>query len=147
MKKVIASILITSSFIVSCNKDNKTLENVDFVLTKDSLETFKKLYEEAAYFSIDKNDQAQKQFAPRNVEDVMAKVVSDFTNHIKLNGESLLPVDKNGLICKVNKLSVLNNQWMIFDFYGEGVTGEMLFKYHYTPDKETSFEKLDIVIY
>ena len=34
-----------------------------------------------------------------------------------------------------------------FDFYGEGVVGEMLIKYHYTPDNITTFTNLDMVIY
>ena len=140
--------LLTFGFLsFSCTKKENTKDALNLLMTKDSLEIYKKLYEEAAYFSIDKNEHAQKQFAPRNIEDVMVKVVQDFSVYIKENGETVLPVDKNGVICKVNKLSVINNQWLIFDFYGEGVTGEILMKYHYTPDNVTKFNNLDIVIY
>jgi len=147
MKWTTLTLLIIGFFSFSCTEKEKTANELNHYLTKDSLEIYKKLYEEAAYFSIDKNEHAQKQFAPRNIEDVMVKVVQDFSTYIKENGETLLPVDKNGVICKVNKLSVINNQWLIFDFYGEGVIGERLIKYDYTPDNVTKFNNLDMVIY
>src|SRR5690554_3412616 len=147
MKWTTLTLLIIGFFSFSCTEKEKTANELNHYLTKDSLEIYKKLYEEAAYFSIDKNEHAQKQFAPRNIEDVMVKVVQDFSTYIKENGETLLPVDKNGVICKVNKLSVINNQWLIFDFYGKDVIGERLIKYDYTPDNVTKFNNLDMVIY
>lgn len=141
-------ILVFSLTIVSCNKDEKIKNDLDRALVKDSLEVYKKLYDEAAYFSIDKNENAQKKFAPQKIEDVMTKVVQDFTALNKqANGNPLLPKDVLGNICKVNKMSVINNQWFVVDFYGEATAGEVLIKYTYLPDSTTQFNVLDTVLY
>ena len=117
-------------------------------MVKDSLQLYKKMYDEAAYFSIDKNENAQKKFAPQEVEIVMAKVVQDFTTlNQQEGGNPLLPVDNTGNKTKVNKMSVINHQWIIIDFYGEGVVGELLIKYEYNTEANTEFKVLDTVIY
>lgn len=148
MKTTTISILLLSIFAVSCNKKQNTVDAFNHVMVKDSLELYKKLYDEAAYFSIDKNENAQKQFAPQKIEDVMAKVVQDFSALIKQEeNSSLLPVDANGNPVKVNKMSVINHKWLIIDFYGEGTVGESLIKYDYQPDSVTEFQLLDTVLY
>ncbi|WKW45804.1 hydrolase [Myroides sp. JBRI-B21084] len=148
MKLKLTSIALLSLLVFACSKEKNTKNALNTVLVKDSLEIYKKLYDEAAYFSIDKNENAQKQFAPQPLEEVMTKVVQDFSNLNQLTGGNpLLPVDKNGQTAKVNKLSVINHQWIIIDFYGEGILGELLIKYNYTNNSTTTFKVIDTVIY
>lgn len=148
MKGLYSGILIMSLFFASCNKDKTSMEELNRVMTQDSLKFYKKLYEEAAYFSIDKNENAQKVFAPQNLEPVMNKVVQDFTELNKQEGGNpLLPVDGSGETPKLNKLSVINHKWLIVDFYTESMIGEALIKYEYFPDKKTEFKVIDTVIY
>lgn len=148
MKRNILSILLVGFLAFSCNKEKDTNDALNTVMVKDSLEMYKKLYDEAAYFSIDKNENAQKQFAPQEVENVMTKVVQDFSVlNQQENGNPLLPVDSNGNPTKVNKMSVINHKWLIIDFFGEGVVGELIIKYDYSPDKTTEFTVLDTAIY
>ncbi len=148
MKVKTLSILLLSFLVFSCNKEKNTLDAVNNVMVKDSLELYKKLYEEAAYFSIDRNENAQKKFAPQEVDIAMAKVVQDFTTlNQQEGGNPLLPIDSSGNPTKVNKMSVINHQWLIIDFFGEGVVGELLIKYEYSPDNATVFKVLDTVIY
>jgi len=148
MKITTISIFLVSIFAVSCNKKENTMDAVNHIMVKDSLEFYKKMYDEAAYFSIDKNENAQNQFAPQKIEDVMAKVVQDFSALIKQEaGISIFPVDTNGDPVKVNKMSVINHKWLIIDFYGEGIVGESLIKYDYKPDSVTEFQMLDTVLY
>mgnify|MGYP003422942696 FL=1 len=148
MKNLYLVIFSLGFIFISCNKDKKNKEAVANVMTKDSLQVFKKLYEEVAYFSIDKNENAQKQFAPQQIEVVMAKVVKDFSELNNLeSGNPLIPKDNSGTPCKVNKMSVINHQWLIIDFYSEDMTGEVLIKYIYQPDGVTNFTVLDTTIY
>lgn len=148
MKRNILSILLVGFLAFSCNKEKDTNDALNTVMVKDSLEMYKKLYDEAAYFSIDKNENAQKQFAPQEVENVMTKVVQDFsTLNQQEYGNPLLPVDSKGNPTKVNKMSVINHKWLIIDFFGEGVVGELIIKYDYSPDKTTEFTVLDTAIY
>ena len=148
MKRNILSILVVGFLTFSCTKEKDTTDALNTVMVKDSLEMYKKLYDEAAYFSIDKNENAQKQFAPQEVETVMAKVVQDFSElNQQEGGNPLLPIDSTGNPTKVNKMSVINHKWLIIDFYGEGVVGELIIKYNYSPDKTTEFTVLDTVLY
>jgi len=148
MKHHILSLSLLSCILFACNTDQNKLDALNNVMIKDSLDMYKKLYDEAAYFSIDKNENAQKQFAPKDVNDVMAKVVQDFSMlNQQENGNPLLPIDTNGMKTKVNKMSVINNKWLIIDFFGEGVTGELLIHYNYSIDTATEFKVLDTVIY
>ncbi|RRA97093.1 hydrolase [Paenimyroides viscosum] len=148
MKVKTLSILLLSFLVFSCNKEKNALDAVNNVMVKDSLQLYKKMYDEAAYFSIDKNENAQKKFAPQEVEIVMAKVVQDFTTlNQQEGGNPLLPVDNTGNKTKVNKMSVINHQWLIIDFYGEGIVGELLIKYEYNTDATTEFKVLDTVLY
>ncbi|SFN28775.1 hypothetical protein SAMN05421741_103115 [Paenimyroides ummariense] len=148
MKRNILGILVVGFLTFSCTKEKDTTDALNTVMVKDSLEMYKKLYDEAAYFSIDKNENAQKQFAPQELETVMAKVVQDFSElNQQEGGNPLLPVDSTGNPTKVNKMSVINHKWLIIDFYGEGVVGELMIKYNYSPDKTTEFTVLDTVLY
>lgn len=148
MKVKTLSILLLSFLVFSCNKEKNALDAVNNVMVKDSLQLYKKMYDEAAYFSIDKNENAQKKFAPQEVEIVMAKVVQDFTTlNQQEGGNPLLPIDNTGNKTKVNKMSVINHQWLIIDFYGEGIVGELLIKYEYNTDATTEFKVLDNVLY
>ena len=148
MKRNIAGIVLFGLIAFSCTKEKNKIDPLSVVMVKDSLEMYKKLYNEAAYFSIDKNENAQKQFAPQEVETVMAKVVQDFsTLNQQESGNPLLPLDSAGNPTKVNKMSVLNHKWLIIDFFGEGIVGELIIKYDYSPDKTTEFTVLDTVLY
>lgn len=148
MKRNILGILALGFLTFSCTKEENKIDPLSVVMVKDSLEMYKKLYNEAAYFSIDKNENAQKQFAPQEVENVMTKVVQDFSAlNQQENGNPLLPVDSTGKPTKVNKMSVINHKWLIVDFFGEGVVGELIIKYDYSPDKTTEFTVLDTAIY
>lgn len=148
MKLFYSGILGLSLFFASCSKKQTTMDPVDQVLIKDSLDMYKKLYDEAAYFSIDKNENAQKAFAPQSIENVMNKVIQDFTALNKQeDGNPLVPKDAGGNPTKINKLSVINHQWLIVDFFGEATVGELLIKYHYSPDKTTEFQVIDSVLY
>lgn len=148
MKFKIITFAISSVLLLSCNKEKEVNNALNTVMIKDSLEIYKKLYDEAAYFSIDKNENAQKQFAPQSLEVVMSKVVQDFSALNKQEGGNpLLPLDASGKPTKVNKMSVINHKWLIIDFFGEGVVGELIIKYSYSPDTTTQFTVLDTVLY
>lgn len=148
MKHLLVSIVSVSLFFVSCHKEKNTLKDVNQAMVNDSLEMYKKLYDEAAYFSIDKNENAQKTFAPEKIDGVMAKVVQDFSAlNQQEGGNPLIPKDANGSETKLNKMSVINHKWLIVDFYNETTTGELLIKYEYAPNQTTQFKVIDMVLY
>lgn len=132
---------------VSCSKKEVEKDTLENVMLKDSLSVFKKLYEESAYFSIDKNENAQRKFEPETTDKVMQKVIQDFTElNIQEGGNPLIPQEFSST-AKINKVSVINHQWMILDFYSDNNVGELLIKYNYNPESTTTFTVIDSVVY
>lgn len=131
-------------FLTACTNDKeKVAQQLELSLVRDSLKIYEKLYEEAAYFSIDKNESAQQIFSPEDISSVMPKVVRDFVELNNLEGGNpLLPANT-----KVNKMSVINHKWLILDYYSEYQVGEVLMEYNYQPNQTTTFKVLDIVTY
>ena len=131
-------------FLTACTNDKeKVAQQLELSLVRDSLKIYEKLYEEAAYFSIDKNESAQQIFSPEDISSVMPKVVSDFVELNNLEGGNpLLPANT-----KVNKMSVINHKWLILDYYSEHQVGEVLMECNYQPNQTTTFKVLDIVTY
>lgn len=139
------ALMISSAlFLTACTNDKeKVAQQLELSLVRDSLKIYEKLYEEAAYFSIDKNESAQQIFSPEDISSVMPKVVRDFVELNNLEGGNpLLPANT-----KVNKMSVINHKWLILDYYSEYQVGEVLMEYNYQPNQTTTFKVLDIVTY
>lgn len=142
MKKILLCVILSSVFI-SCNTKNDTQKNLDLIMVRDSLKIYEKLYEEAAYFSIDKNENAQKKFEPEAIANVMQKVIKDFASlKNSENSHPLLPLNT-----KINKLSVINYKWLILDYYGENNVGELLIEYNYQQGQQTTFKVIGSATY
>ena len=147
-KTILFSLTLCAALLASCDKKQDSgKELVQQALLQDSLNLYKKLYAEAAYFSIDKNENAHKEFRPTIIEDVMAQVIQDFTVLNKQEGGNPLLPQNLGGISKVNRLTVINHKWLIVDFYSDSFAGEVLIRYHYNPEQVTEFEVIDTVVY
>lgn len=147
MKHFFCVFFVFSVLFISCNKSQVSREDSDQITIKDSLELYKKLYAEAAYFSIDQNENAQNEFSPNQVENVMSKVVQDFAAlNQQEDGNPLLPQNL-GSTSKVNRMSVINHKWLIVDFYSDSFVGEVLIRYDFVPNETTEFTVIDTVIY
>jgi len=147
MKKVALLFCSVILALISCSKKDVEKDSLEVVMLKDSLSVFKKLYEESAYFSIDKNENAQRKFEPEATDKVMQKVIQDFTELNQQEGGNPLIPQEFSNTAKINKVSVINHQWMILDFYSDNNVGELLIKYNYNPDSVTTFTVIDSVVY
>lgn len=147
MKHFLYGFFVFSALFISCNKSQVSREDSDQITIKDSLELYKKLYAEAAYFSIDQNENAQNEFSPNQVENVMSKVVQDFAALNQQEGGNPLLPQNLGSTSKVNRMSVINHKWLIVDFYSDSFVGEVLIRYDFVPNETTEFTVIDTVIY
>ncbi|MDN3706729.1 hypothetical protein QW060_20485 [Myroides ceti] len=115
---------------------------------KDSLKLYKNMYDEASYFSIDENENAQKTFKEYKYDEAMQKVLHDLTIlNTQEGGNPLLPVASDGSKTIVHKASVLNHKWIILDYYNDTYTGEMLVEYTFDPNKFTEFKTISNTVY
>src|SRR5690554_7463638 len=74
----VCGFFVFSALFISCNKSQVSREDSDQITIKDSLELYKKLYAEAAYFSIDQNENAKNKFSRIQVKMVISKLEKIF---------------------------------------------------------------------
>ena len=122
---------------------------------KDSLVSITKKLDDASYFSLAKNENAQNYFNPDNatktiqIEKLIPSVTEkllDFNSNSKGNpytGQDKIGANK----FIINKVRILNHRWIIADFSDGEYWGEVLLKYFINEDESVSFETIQSFIY
>ncbi len=122
---------------------------------KDSLTALTAKYEDANYFALENNQNAQDYFDNEATGEYIAyeKLIPfvkdrllDFNDNP--NGNPYVGFDKmNDKKFIVNKIKVLNHRWIIVDFNNTELWGEAIIKYFINDDKTVSFETAETLIY
>ncbi len=118
-------------------------------IIRDSLRLLKQDLNNAAYFTLGYNDDAQEYFNFQTIDADIAKIREEILalNHIE-TGNPLVPYGViNGHKCIINKIEFLNHRWIIADFYAGEMHGEVLIKYFYNPDQPTNLTTVETVLY
>lgn len=118
-------------------------------IVRDSLKQATKEFNEANYFSIEYNNDAQEYFNYKNIDRSLALIKEEILalNHQE-NGNPLVPYGvMNGNKCIINKIKILNHRWIVADFYAGDLHGEVMIKYIYTEGKPTEFKTIETVLY
>jgi len=118
-------------------------------IVRDSLKQATKEFNEANYFSIEYNNDAQEYFNYKNIDNSLALIKEEILalNHQE-NGNPLVPYGvMNGNKCIINKIKILNHRWIVADFYAGDLRGEVMIKYIYTEGKPTEFKTIETVLY
>lgn len=112
-------------------------------------------YNDANYFSLEKNDRAQeyfdnkttgKYFPYEKLIPYVSDKLLDLNNN--LNGNPYTGFDKmNEKKFIINKIKVLNHRWIIADFNNGDIWGEAIIKYFINDDESVSFENAESVLY
>ncbi len=122
---------------------------------KDSLTSIASKYEEANYFSLENNQNAQNYFDSEDSEKIISyeKLIplvkeklmnlNDSPSGNPFTGQEKLGVQK----FIINKAKVLNHRWIIADFSDGEYWGEVLLKYFVNEDDTISFEIIQSVLY
>lgn len=122
---------------------------------KDSLVSMTKKLDDASYFSLAKNENAQNYFNPENATKtinveklipVVTEKLLDFNSNPKGNpftGQDKIGANK----FIINKVRILNHRWIIADFSDGEYWGEVLLKYFINEDESVSFETIQSFIY
>lgn len=122
---------------------------------KDSLASIALKYEDANYFSLENNQNAQNYFDSGDTENIISyeKLIplvkeklmnlndspsgNPYTGQEKLGAQKFI----------INKAKVLNHRWIIADFSDGEYWGEVLLKYFVNEDDTISFEIIQSVLY
>ena len=122
---------------------------------KDSLVSMSKKLDDASYFSLAKNENAQNYFNPDNATKtinieklipVVTEKLMDLNSNPKGNpfiGQDQIGANK----FIINKVRILNHRWIIADFSDGEYWGEVLLKYFINEDESVSFETIQSFIY
>lgn len=122
---------------------------------RDSLNLVVNQLDDANYFALETNQNAQDYFAD--------DATGEFINHEKLipfvkdklmefndlpDGNPYVGFDKmNAQKFIINKAKVLNHRWIIADFSDGSLWGEVIIKYFINEDKTVSFEVAETVLH
>jgi hypothetical protein len=122
---------------------------------KDSLNSITTKLNDANYFSLEKNENAQNYFDYGNsgkmiqyeklIPYVKEKLL-DFNSNPKGNpyvGHD--QIGENKFI--INKVKIINHRWIIADFSDGKIWGEVLLKYFVNEDESISFEVIQSLLY
>ena len=122
---------------------------------KDSLTSIATKYDDANYFSLENNQNAQDYFAAsalnkfNSYEELIAHVkekLMDLNENPKGNpytGQEQMGAQK----FIINKAKVLNHRWVIADYSDGEFWGEVLLKYFVNEDGTITFEIIQSVLY
>lgn len=122
---------------------------------KDSITSITTQLNEANYFSLDKNENAQNYFDSENSEKTIQyeKLIPYVTEKLldynsNPNGNPYVGQDKIGANkFIINKVKILNHRWIIADFSDGEIWGEVLLKYFVNEDQSISFEVNQSLLY
>lgn len=122
---------------------------------KDSLNSIITKLNDANYFSLEKNENAQNYFdsaianktiAYEKLIPVLKEKLMDFNANPKGNpyvGQDQIGANK----FVINKVKVLNHRWIIADYSDGKMWGEVLLKYFVNEDESISFEVMQSLLY
>lgn len=122
---------------------------------KDSLSSINNKLNDANYFSLEKNENAQNYFdsaianktiAYEKLIPVVTEKLMDYNSNPKGNpyvGQDQIGANK----FVINKVKVLNHRWIIADFSDGKMWGEVLLKYFVNEDESISFEVMQSLLY
>ena len=122
---------------------------------KDSLTSITAKLNDANYFSLEKNENAQNYFESANSQKVIQyeKLIPFVTEKLlDLNanpkGNPFVGQDQIGANkFIINKVKVLNHRWIIADFSDGEYWGEVLLKYFVNDDQTITFETNQSLLY
>ena len=146
--------LIALYLAVTGNRNAATLEreltNREEVIGQyaDSLRDARLDLLEMQYFSLENNDDALVYYDHLNLENP-ARYIADKlleTNEQKGNNP-LVPYEGMENDFKINKIKVLNHQWILADFSDGKYWGEILIEYQLKDDLSVDFTLLDHLLY
>lgn len=122
---------------------------------KDSLNSVTTKLEEANYFSLEKNENAQNYFdsaisnkviAYEKLIPIVKEKLMDYNANPKGNpyvGQDQIGANK----FVINKVKVINHRWIIADYSDGKMWGEVLLKYFVNEDETISFEVMQSLLY
>ena len=131
----------TEAFTASQERMTNRMEKL-----KDSIAQLITDQTEHAYFSLALNRDAQHAYPNLSPDDLQLLLEAYLLEQNDAsNGNPLLSTIGKG--CIVNKISIVNHQWLLADFTNGSQWGDALFQYQVNDNKQASLRLLNHVMY
>ncbi|MGB5228390.1 hydrolase [Eudoraea sp.] len=141
--------LFVSSNTMLENKDLKikNLESEVSVL-QDSVQKLQLQVFDMQYFSLQNNDDALSYYDHLGLENPSRYISDKLLETNEQKGDNpLVPYEGMESDFKINKIKILNHQWIIADFSDGKYWGELLLKYELKDDMGVNFTMMDHLLY
>lgn len=131
------------------NKDLKiqNLESEVSVL-QDSVQKLQLQVFDMQYFSLQNNDDALSYYDHLGLENPSRYIADKLLETNEQKGDNpLVPYEGMESDFKINKIKILNHQWIIADFSDGKYWGELILKYELKDDMGVDFTMMDHLLY
>jgi len=146
---LLALYLFVSSNTMLENKDLKiqNLESEVSVL-QDSVQKLQLQVFDMQYFSLQNNDDALSYYDHLGLENPSRYISDKLLETNEQKGDNpLIPYEGMESDFKINKIKILNHQWIIADFSDGKYWGELFLKYELKDDMGVDFTMMDHLLY
>ena len=131
------------------NKDLKiqSLESEVSVL-QDSVQKLQLQVFDMQYFSLQNNDDALSYYDHLGLDNPSRYIADKLLETNEQKGDNpLVPYEGMESDFKINKIKILNHQWIIADFSDGKYWGELILKYELKDDMGVNFTMIDHLLY
>ncbi len=150
----IFSALIALYLAVSGNNLQKNIETQLHSLEerneklRDTIQLVRLQNLDMQYFSLENNDDALAYYDHLDLEDPSRYISDKLLETNEEKGDNpLVPYEGMENFFKINKIKLLNHQWLIADFSDGKFWGELLIKYELKDDLGVDFTLIDNLLY
>jgi len=146
---LLALYLFVSSNTMLENKDLK-LQNLESEVSvlQDSVQKLQFQVFDMQYFSLQNNDDALSYYDHLGLENPSRYISDKLLETNEQKGDNpLVPYEGMESDFKINKIKILNHQWIIADFSDGKYWGELFLKYELRDDMGVNFTMMDHLLY
>lgn len=150
---IFAALLSLYLFVSSNNmleEKNLKIEKLDSEVSilQDSTQNLQLQVFDMQYFSLENNDDALSYYDHLGLDNPTRYISDKLLETNEQKGDNpLVPYEGMESDFKINKIKILNHQWIIADFSDGKYWGELLIKYELKDDMGVDFTMMDHLLY
>lgn len=141
-------LFISSNKIVSLQEEKLNTLQAEIAVLEDSLQGRQLELFDMQYFSLENNDDALAYYDHLEIDNLSRYIADKLLETNETKGDNpLVPYEGMENSFKINKIKILNHQWIVTDFSDGKYWGELLLKYELKDDLGIDFTLIDHLLY
>lgn len=141
-------LFISGNKIVSLQEEKLNTLQAEIAVLEDSLQGRQLELFDMQYFSLENNDDALAYYDHLEIDNLSRYIADKLLETNETKGDNpLVPYEGMENSFKINKIKILNHQWIVTDFSDGKYWGELLLKYELKDDLGIDFTLIDHLLY